>query len=35
MRLLLVFTISIGLAACHNALPDDGPVGNVVGSDSE
>jgi hypothetical protein len=30
MRLLVVFTISIGLAACHSALPDDGPVGNVV-----
>jgi hypothetical protein len=30
MRLLLASVISIGFAACHNALPDDGPVGNVV-----
>lgn len=30
MRLLLAAVISIGFAACHNALPADGPIGTAV-----
>jgi hypothetical protein len=30
MRLLLASVISIGFAACHSALPEDGPIGTAV-----